>query len=146
MRRISLGRTECADMHRAWAADAQGAVVRSISYRIVTCALLSVAACTYRHRLAAPYPATLPVDQRVEVWQGRAPIVLNHVTFDSVGVSGQQLPWRPACGSCRVTIPMAEADSIQLVNHDVAWAIGGTVGLITVWMLYHCWPSRACFD
>ncbi len=102
----------------------------------------SLGACA--HRLAAPYPARLPVDQRVQVWRGRTSTVLTHVTFDSLAVSGQKAPWRPDCGTCRVTIPLAETDSLRLVNNEVAWALVGTVGVLTVFVLNHCWPYKGC--
>ncbi len=117
--------------------------MRSILY-LVLASVCSLAACAYHHRLVAPYPATLPADQRVEVWQGHSTIVLTHVTFDSLAVSGQNGPWRPACGACRVSIPLAQADSLRLVNNDVAWGIGGTVALVTLFVLNHCWPYGAC--
>ena len=120
--------------------------VRVTGDRIVILGFLLLAACTFRHRLAVPYPATLPVDQRVEVWRGSEHVMLVRVSFDSAAVAGQKVPWQPACGSCRVAIPRAQVDSVVLVNHDVAWAIGGTVGLVTLWMLNHCWPATACFD
>ncbi len=124
-----------------WQEVLEGAMVRWTRYLVVASAC-SVAACT--HRLAAPYPATLPADQRVEVWRRGSSTVLTHVTFDSLGVSGQNGPWRPDCGTCRLTIPFAETDSLRLVNNDVAWALVGTVGLVTVFVANHCWPWTAC--
>jgi hypothetical protein len=121
----------------------RGGIVRSIPYLVLAC-ICSLTACTYHRRLVAPYPATLPADQRVEVWQGHSPIVLTHVTFDSLAVSGQNGPWRPACAPCRVSIPLAGADSLRLANDDVAWAIGGTVALVTLFLLNHCWPYKGC--
>jgi hypothetical protein len=119
----------------------KGAKVRWTRYLLVASAC-SLAACT--HRLAAPYPATLPVDQRVEVWQGHSSTVLTHVTFDSLGVSGQNGPWRPDCGTCRVTIPLAQTDSVRLVNNDAAWAFVGTVALVSAFLLNHCWSATGC--
>jgi len=124
----------------------EGDIVRVLGHPIAILGFVMLAGCTFRHRLAVPFPATLPPDQRVEVWQGAQRTVLTHVAFDSAAVAGQVVPWQPACGSCRVAIPRAQVDSVVLVNHDVAWAIGGTVGLVTLWMLKHCWPATACFD
>jgi hypothetical protein len=116
-------------------------MVRWTRYLVVACAW-SIAGCT--HRLAAPYPSTLPVDQQVEVWRGHSATVLTHVSFDSLAVSGQKGPWRPDCGTCRVAIPLAETDSVRLVNNDVAWGLVGAVGLVTVFVLNHCWPYKGC--
>ena len=108
--------------------------------------LLVLAACSFRHRLAAPYPATLPVDQQVEVWRKGVRVVLSHVTIDSTAVSGVTVPWRPRCGSCRVAIPRTEADSVVLVNHELGWGLAGAAVLVTVWILNHCWPAVGCLD
>jgi hypothetical protein len=71
---------------------------------------------------------------------------LSHVTIDSGEVAGVAVPWRPACGACRVAIPRAEVDSMVLFNHEVGWVVAGAAGLLAVWMLNHCYPSVRCFD
>ena len=112
---------------------------------LILAGVCSLAACAYHHRVVAPYPATLPPDQRLEVWEGHSSLVLTHVTFDSLAVSGRKGPWRPACGSCRVSIPLVQVDSLRLVNSDIGWAIGGTVALVALSVLNHCWPYAGCY-
>jgi hypothetical protein len=124
----------------------QGDVVHVIRFAVVSLGLLVLAACSFRHRLAIPYPAALPVDQRVEIWRKDDRIVLNHVTIDSVAFRGDAVPWRPRCDSCHVAIPRAEVDSAVLVNHELGWMLGGTAVLVTVWILNHCWPAVGCVD
>jgi hypothetical protein len=111
-----------------------------------TVSIVALTACSFRHRLAAPYPATLPVDQQVQVWHNGQRVVLSHVTMDSAVVRGLQVPWRPACGACTLAVPLVQVDSIVLVNHELGWMLAGTAGLLTIWVLNHCWPYRACFD
>ena len=113
---------------------------------VMSVALVLLSACSFRRRLSSPSPATLPVDQRVEVWRGGKRQVLHHVSFDSVAVTGIRAGWQPRCDTCRVSIPRADADSIVLVNSEGNWMLLGTVGLLAVWIANHCWPSVACFD
>jgi hypothetical protein len=122
---------------------AAGDSVRLMTFLGVLLALL-IGGCTSRQRLSVPYPSTLPPDQEVEVWQASSRTVLRHVSFDSGIVRGYQGTFRPACDSCWVVIPRVRADSVVLVNRDLTYAAVGIVGLLTFWVLDHCWPYRAC--
>jgi hypothetical protein len=95
-------------------------------------ALVVLAGCSARHRLNPPYPTALPPEQRVQVWRGGQRTVLHHVTIDSATVQGVALPWRPNCDSCRVAIPVAQADSLVLENLDAVGFLRGTVILFVV--------------
>lgn len=107
------------------------------------------AGCTWRRDLRPLYPATLPADQRVEVWRGGRRLVLHHVTTDSSAIRGSARAWPRDCVSCRVAIPLAEADSVVMVNADPFWGILGmaaaAVAVFGQGTIVPCWMgSRYC--
>lgn len=113
----------------------------------VCVAVLALAACSWRQRLVTPYLSTFPPDQKVEVWRRADRVLLSHVTLDSAAVNGVASPWRPSCGSCRVSIRLAEVDSLVAVHDEAGYFLGGTALLVAITLLNDCRPfARTCFD
>lgn len=63
----------------------------SVRHVILCVRLLVLAACTSRHRLTPPLPATFPVDQRVEVWRRGERVLLRRVAIDAAALTGTAL-------------------------------------------------------
>jgi hypothetical protein len=124
----------------------RGGILNAGRWVATAIVLLLLAGCSSRHRLNAPYPTALPPDQKLEVWRAGRRTLLHHVTIDSAMILGVARPWRPRCDSCSVAIPVTQADSLVLVNHEVLAILGGTAVLFVVWILEHCWPYSACSD
>jgi hypothetical protein len=114
------------------------------------CAVLAVstialAGCDWRRQLRPPYPASLPVDQRLDVWRHGQRVILHHVSVDSAFVSGSSRGRPPACDTCRVVIPRVEVDSLVLVNTSPIWPVVTIMGLFGFWLAVDpCWPNRGC--
>ena len=119
--------------------------MKRILCTVAALAATALSSCDWHHPLKPPYPAALPVDQRLDVWRHGQRVILHRVTLDSAFVSGSSRGWPSDCDSCRVSIPRAEVDSLVLVNTDPFWPVVTLFGLLAFWQVVDpCWPNHGC--
>ncbi len=78
--------------------------------------------------------------ERFRIWSGDSVLVMHAVRFGRDSIEGVPIEARPACVECRVSIAVAEVDSVQVRRDRLslwAWAAVslGAVGLIAFWFL-----------
>jgi hypothetical protein len=86
---------------------------------LLTALLLLEAACTAGpRRVDLPTPAPLGPRQELELWQAGKPRTLHAVVQARDSISGVPVHRPPTCRSCRVTLALADIDSVRVVSSD----------------------------
>ena len=71
-------------------------------------------------RVEFPTAQPFPTRQQLEVWRGRKASTLHAVLQTRDSLSGVPVYRPPSCDSCRVTLPLAEIDSVRAVSVEKA--------------------------
>jgi hypothetical protein len=101
---------------------------------------LATAACASTPRRVELNPTSpVPPRQEVEVWRGRDARTLHGVALSDSLLSGVPLHRAPACDSCRITIPLAEVDSLRYVSTERNWMILAAIPFVMIGVLAGAW-------
>jgi hypothetical protein len=82
--------------------------------------ILVETACAGPHRVEFPSSQPFPQRQQLEIWQGRKARTLHAVVQGRDSLSGVPVHRPPGCDSCRVSLPLAEIDSVRAVSVERA--------------------------
>jgi len=95
----------------------------SVQMRILLTGLMLLQpACKVGPRLVElpPTPQPFAPRQQLEVWRGRQARTLHAVVQTKDSLSGVPVYRPPSCDSCRVTLALAEIDSVRVVSVERA--------------------------
>jgi hypothetical protein len=100
------------------------------------------AACTAEpRRVELPTPQPFAPRQQLEVWRGRQARTLHSVVQTKDSLSGVLVHRPLSCDSCRVTLALAEIDSVRVVNVERAalmthgLLLGFTAAALIAWRI-----------
>ena len=85
-------------------------------------------------RVEFPTAQSFPARQQLEIWRGRKARTLHAVLQTRDSLSGVPVHRPPSCDSCRVTLPLAEIDSVRAVSVEQAALM--THGLVFGFMAF----------
>jgi hypothetical protein len=109
---------------------------------LLTGLILVETACTVGpRRVELPTPQPLAPRQQLEVWRERKARTLHAVVQTRDSLSGVPVHRPPSCDSCRVTLALAEIDSVRVVSIERAalmthgLVLGFTAAALIAWRI-----------
>ena len=105
--------------------------------------LLLLPGCAGPRRVDPISPGIMPARQMVEVWRGRRAVTLHGVEIEERELTG--IPYfKPVqCDSCRLTIPLDQVDSLNIVSGDENALLGTGMVIGTFLTVLLAWRTAA---